>query len=179
LRTGARLERRKTELLIDSETIREKILETAERINRDYAGREVTLVMVLKGSLFFVADLMRAITIPCRLEVVRASSYGMRGSQRGELEVFGIQQIDVASRHVILIDDIFDSGKTLSSLVEAIRLQHPASLKTIVLLCKKTTRHTSYHPDEALFEIEDAFVVGFGLDYKEYDRGLNGIYRLL
>ncbi len=167
---------RDLELLIAPEVIRQKIKEVAGQLNAVYAGQELTLVAVMKGAVCLVADLLRELTIPCTLELVRASSYGVRGTIKGDLTVVGTDELRLQGKHVLLIDDIFDTGHTLNTIAGELALQQPLSLKTLVLLCKRMPRTLSYVPDYVLFHLEDRFVVGYGLDYKELYRGLPGIY---
>ena len=165
--------------MISQQEIALKIEETAHQIDRDYSGEDLTILMVLKGSVFVVSDLMRAISIPCTLEVVQCESYGERGRERGELRVIGLESLHLQDRNVLIVDDIFDSGHTMSTLIAAVTAMEPRSVKSLVLLYKKDAPHmTSVRPDYSLFDIENRFVVGFGLDFKEYYRNLPGIFIL-
>jgi len=131
----------------------------------------------MKGAICFGADLIRKIKNPkATLNYIHCSSYGQQGSKRGELTITNLDKLDITSKHVILIDDIFDSGTTLSSVSSILRTKSPVSLKTLVVLEKRGKNITNFNPDISLFKIEDKFVVGYGLDYKELYRGLNGIY---
>lgn len=167
------------ELLIPHAAIQERIQAVSELLNTDYAGKEVVLIMVMKGSVCLVADLMRHIHVPCTLECVQASSYGMHGTKAGALTVTGVDALDLTNKHVLLVDDIFDTGNTLKTIASRIQEKKPATLKTLVLLCKKVQRAMSFVPDYVLFELDNLFVVGYGLDYKGHYRGLPGIYVLL
>lgn len=164
------------ELLISEAEIRKRIAEVARVIEQDYKGEEITVVMVMKGAICIAADLMRELSLPLVIEYVSASSYGMRGIERGELAVEGLDKIHISSKNVLLVDDIYDSGATLMHLISTCKMKNPKTLKTLVLLSKKIKRDLSYIPDYVLFEIENQFVVGFGLDYNERYRGLRGIY---
>ncbi len=133
----------------------------------------------MKGAVCFGADLIREINNPkTTLNYIRCSSYGQRGTQRGELTISNLDELDIASKQVILIDDIFDSGTTLSSVASILKTKNPASLKTLVVLEKKGKNLTDTRPDISLFEIEDKFVVGYGLDWIERYRGLKGIHSI-
>lgn len=165
------------ELLISAEEIQRKIGAIAPLIDAYYAGEELTIVMVMKGAICLTADLIRALKTPTTLEYIRASSYGHRGTQKGELVLSGVDELDLESRHVLLVDDIFDSGETLGEIATQLKKKGPKSLKTLVLL-SVTTGATRSLPDYTLFHIEKVFVVGYGLDYKEHYRGLPGIYAL-
>jgi hypoxanthine phosphoribosyltransferase len=163
-------------LLIGKQRIAAKIKVVAREIDREYTQKDLVILMVLKGAVCFAADLLRAIRVPCDIEAVQCASYGARGTLRGDLNIFGLERINLTGRDVLIVDDIFDSGHTLTSLIHAVQEQRPSSIKSLVLLYKKVTHVTLMRPDYVLFEIEDHFVVGYGLDYKERYRGLSGVY---
>ncbi|MGL4539827.1 MAG: phosphoribosyltransferase [Candidatus Rhabdochlamydia sp.] len=163
------------DLLIPHEEIQDKIAKIALQLETDYNREEIVIVMIMKGAICLVADLMRAISSPCIIESIQASSYGHQGRIRGNLQIKGIDSLDLESKNVLLIDDIFDSGNTLLQAHLALAQKNPKSLKSLVLLSKNISC-LDYQPDYILFSIEDRFVVGYGLDYKEYYRGLKGIY---
>ncbi|MBS0621295.1 MAG: hypoxanthine phosphoribosyltransferase [Verrucomicrobia bacterium] len=164
--------------LISEERIRKRVAEVASALDAHYQGREITLVAILKGSICLASDLMRAMKTPCSLEFLRAESYGAAGTLRGELRISGLENLSVASKDLLLVDDIFDTGETLSQIAEALAALQPKSLLSLVLLSKEPVkRKTSYRPDYTLFQIENHFVIGYGLDYKELYRGLPGIYQ--
>jgi len=165
-------------LLITPEQIHEKIQKIAAQIDEEYEKQELVILMVMKGAFCLTADLMRCLKTPCTIEVIRASSYGKGGEKRGELTISGLNELDLSGKHILVIDDIFDSGATLRGIKTAVTKQAPLSLKTLVLLTKKIKRESSELPDYSLFDIEDKFVVGYGLDYKEYFRNLPCIYAL-
>ena len=164
------------QLLINSKQIEERLERVARKLEEDYNGEQVTIVMIMKGSFILIADLMRHLHLPVRLDTVHCSSYG-HGS-KGELSVKGIEELEIKSKHILVIDDIFDTGETLAEVVRQIGEKEPASLKSLVLLQKDVPHNTDYRPTIALFDIEDRFVVGYGLDYKEYYRGLPDIYAI-
>ncbi|NGX32555.1 MAG: Hypoxanthine phosphoribosyltransferase [Candidatus Anoxychlamydiales bacterium] len=166
------------ELMISQEDIKSKIVQLAETIDDEYKDKEIVFLMIMKGAFIFTSDLVREIKTPFSIEAIKCSSYGLRGKERGELTIQGLEKVDLKSKHVIVVDDIYDSGKTLSSVMKEVAKQNPASLKSLILLVKNTERRLKNIdlPDYSLFEIEDKFVVGYGLDYKEYFRGLKGIY---
>ena len=122
------------------------------------------------------ADLIRALKTPCTIECVKASSYGQLGVKRGELTITGLDRVDLTSKNVLVVDDIIDSGETMSRVFSELNKKNPKSIKSLVLLSKKVPRTVSFIPDYVLFEIEDLFVIGYGLDYKEFYRGLPGVY---
>lgn len=164
------------ELLISQDKIKSKIAQVAQVLDAEYNGEEITIVMVMKGAICIAADLIRELKSPCTIEYVKASSYGHRGAQRGELKITGLETLDLTSKNVLLVDDIFDSGETLTGILAKLQEKNPKSLKSLVLLAKNVQRDVSYYPDYTLFEIENQFVIGYGLDYKEHYRGLPGIY---
>lgn len=165
-------------VLISQEQIRQKVQQTARQIEAEYRDKDLCVVMVLKGALCLVADLIREIDLPLHVEVVQCSSYGARGAHRGELKVIGLDRLHVKDRDVLIVDDIFDSGHTMSALYKNIGELQPRSIKSCVLLEKNVPHITDIRPDYILFDIENLFVVGYGLDYKEQYRGLPGVYVL-
>lgn len=167
------------ELLISSDEIAAKVSEVAAQINKDYEGKQLTLVMIMKGALCVTADLMRQINVPCDVEYVRASSYGQNGMKAGKLTITGLDNIDIAGKDLLVIDDIFETGSTMLQVVNQLNEKQPKSLKTLLLLVKDVPRKTDYCPDYVLFNIPDRFVIGYGLDYKELYRGLPSIYAFI
>ena len=164
------------ELLISEEAIQQKISEISEQLNTQYRGRELTIIMIMKGSICLVADLIRRLQVPFTLEFVQGSSYGSRGTTRGELTVWGIDALALESKDVLLIDDIFDSGHTLQEVAMQLKKKRPNTLRSLVLLSKGKQTVQGFAPDYILFHIADEFVVGYGLDYQEHYRGLPGVY---
>lgn len=164
------------ELLISPEEISQKITQTAQEIDTQYQGEEIALIIVMKGGVCIGADLMRAIKTPFTLAYMKASSYGQNGTKSGELTITGLDGLNLEGKNLLVVDDIFDSGKTMSGVVEKLKAANPKSLRTVVLLSKNIPRQVTYKPDYELFTIEDRFVVGYGLDYKEHFRGLPGVY---
>jgi len=164
--------------LISQQEIQEKLQGLQEVLAQDYAGEELCVIAVLKGSLWFATDLLSSLSFPATLQTISCSSYGARGAEAGELSIEGLSQLDITGKHVLIVDDICDSGVTLSRLKEELQKFSPKSMKTAVCLLKNTTRSIGYEPDYHLFGIPDAFVVGYGMDYKEYYRGLADIYEL-
>jgi len=162
--------------LISENEIKDRITQIANQLDQDYQDQEIVLIMVMKGAICLVADLIREIKAPCTLEYVRASSYGQNGTKAGALTLQGVENLSLFGRHVVIVDDIFDTGHTMSEIKKELAKQQPASLKTLVLLLKNKVRSIGDLPDYALFTIEDEFVIGYGLDYKELYRGLPGIY---
>ncbi|MDB6081609.1 MAG: hpt [Chlamydiia bacterium] len=164
------------QLLISQENIAKKISEVALKIDNDYRNEELTIVMVMKGAVCVTTDLIRKLHIPITLEYIKASSYGKNGATAGELKITGLDTLDLAGKNVLIVDDIFDTGNTMTTLVRKFQEKGPKSIQTLVLLSKQIPRKTAYRPTYTLFEIADRFVVGYGLDYKEQYRQLPGIY---
>lgn len=166
------------EPLIYQEVIQENIDKKAEEISRDHEGKSLTIVMVMKGAIHLVSDLMRSknLKVPVTLECIQASSYGQNGTEPGTLNLFGADRLNLKDKHVLLVDDILDTGETLSGIIKQLSKQMPASLKTCVLLQKSKKRKNLEHADYPIFTISDAFVIGYGLDYKEQFRNLHGIW---
>ena len=162
-------------VMISEEELKKRIAQCGVQIESDYAGKRLMIVMIMKGAICFVADLLRELSIDISLEYLRCASYGERGTERGELVITGLEAINVSGEHVLIVDDICDSGNTLHAVASRIAANGAASVKTCALLKRKldVELHT---PDYALFDIEsDAFVVGYGLDFKERYRGLPAI----
>jgi len=167
------------ELLVSEEAIAQKIHEAAIQLNQEYGEEELTVVMVMKGAVCAVADLIRKLDMPVTLQYIKASSYGSNGTTAGTLAIKGIEDLNLANRHVLIVDDIFDSGKTMTALVAKLQELQPKTLRTLVVLAKDVARETKYLPDYVLFTIKNRFVVGYGLDYKEHYRNLPGIYAFI
>jgi hypoxanthine phosphoribosyltransferase len=159
-------------ILISAERIQERVTEMARRIAEDYHGRHLTIVGVLTGSLMFLADLVRRLELPQRIGFVQASSY--RGAARvpSDLRVDPELLPDVRGRHVLLLDDILDTGQTLAHLYRHLCGLEVASLRTAVLLRKVDRQCVPFEPDYCGFDIPDVFVVGYGLDYNDDYRHL-------
>lgn len=162
--------------LLSEHEIRAAVDALAQRLNDDYHRRPLTLIGVLTGSIVFMADLIRLLKMPLRVGVVQASSY--RGTERGELAINAEMMPDIAGRDVLLIDDIFDTGHTLADVVRLMNELKPTSIRTAVLLVKEGRQEVALRPDYAAFQIPDAFVVGYGLDYQDEFRNLNYIAAL-
>lgn len=160
-------------VLIDEERLKARIRELGAQITRDYAGKKLVVVGVLKGSLIFLADLLRALgpEVDARVDFVAASSYA-GSSSTGAVRMLLDLRESPEGQHLLLVEDIVDTGLTLSSLTETLRARHPASLEVCTLLDKKECRKVPFVPKYSGFEIPNEFVVGFGLDYDERYRQL-------
>jgi hypoxanthine phosphoribosyltransferase len=152
------------DVLYDEVAIGRMVTALGKRISRDYAGKDLLLVGVLKGAALFLADLARAVTVPLEVELIQASSYGSAMSSSGTVRITRDITRDIAGRHVLVADCIIDSGGTLAAVLETLRERRPASLRAVVLLDKKTRRTTQVTVDYAGFEVPDRFLVGYGLD---------------
>lgn len=157
--------------LLSAVRLRRRISELAAEITRDYATRDVVLVALLNGTVIFLADLIRRLDFPLRLDFLGVSSYG-RGTASGTLTFTKELRLEVRGRHVLVVDDILDTGNTLRAVVRRIRRLRPASLRTCVLLDKPARRVGTLEADYVGFTIPDRFVVGYGLDYDERYRNL-------
>jgi hypoxanthine phosphoribosyltransferase len=158
--------------LIEHDAIEQRVSELGAELSEIYQGKELTVVGVLTGCMLFMADLVRAINVSHRIGVVHASSYRGRSTRPGELALDTQPLPDISGRDVLIVDDIFDTGNTLSRLVEALQCAGPNSIRTAALLLKEGRAEVAMRPDFAGFTIPDVFVVGYGLDYNDDYRHL-------
>jgi hypoxanthine phosphoribosyltransferase len=165
---GADLER----VLIAPERLQQRVVELAKQIDADYAGRELLLVGVLKGAVMVMADLARAMRLPVQMDWMAVSSYGSGTRSSGVVRILKDLDCDITGRHVLLVEDIVDSGLTLSWLVQNLRSREPASLQVCVLLRKPSAAAMPIEVGYTGFDIDDSFVIGYGLDYAERYRNL-------
>ena len=159
-------------MLIDEQRLQTRVRELGAEISADYAGRELLLVGVLKGAVFFMADLMRAISVPCEIDFMAISSYGASHDSSGVVRILKDLDINIEGRHVLVVEDIIDSGLTLSYLVRNLESREPASLGVCALLTKPDRREIDVEVRYVGFEIPNRFVVGYGLDFDERYRNL-------
>ncbi len=159
-------------ILIDQERLQARVREIGSEISADYAGRDLLLVGVLKGAVFFMADLMRAISVPCEIDFMAISSYGASNDSSGVVRILKDLDINIEGRHVLVVEDIIDSGLTLSYLVRNLESREPASLGVCALLTKPERREIEVEVRYVGFEIPNRFVVGYGLDFAERYRNL-------
>lgn len=162
----------KPEILFPKETIARRVGELAVEISRDYRGKDLLIVGVLKGAFIFMADLIRALTIPCHIDFVRLASYGAGSTSSGEIRITKDLETPIAGRDVLIVEDIVDTGLTLSRLLEEFRGRKPASLRVCAFLDKYERRQVPFAADYVGFTLPDGFVVGYGLDYNERFRFL-------
>lgn len=164
-------------VLLSADEIHRQVEALAARLEADYRGKPLTVLGVLKGSVFFLVDLLRMIRIPLRLEFLRASSYGDRTTSSGTVK---LTPVDFAAegRHVLIVDDILDSGRTLHAIATEVARAKPLSVRTCVLVDKEVARAVEREADYRAFRIPNVFIVGYGLDYAEQHRNLPHIAEL-
>jgi hypoxanthine phosphoribosyltransferase len=170
--SATELEAAVTEVLIDQEALQRRIAELGEEISADYTGRDLLLVGVLKGAVFFMADLMRGLTIPCEIDFMAISSYGDSTDSSGVVRILKDLDINIEGRDVLIVEDIIDSGLTLSYLMRNLEARGPASLEICALLTKPERRETDVPVRYIGFVIPNRFVIGYGLDFAERYRNL-------
>jgi hypoxanthine phosphoribosyltransferase len=163
---------KKPEILFPKVVIEQRVGELAEQISHDYEGKELLIVGILNGAFVFMADLIRRLDVPCRVDFVRLASYGCGSVSSGDVRITKDLETPIAGRDVLIVEDIVDSGLTLSRLMEILRERQPASLRVCALLDKRERRRVPFAADYVGFVIADRFVVGYGLDYDEKFRFL-------
>ena len=159
-------------VVVSEEKIREAVKKTGQSLNEIYDGTPLLLVSILKGAFVFLADLCREITVPCEIGFISAKSYYEGTSSSGDVTITMDLQQDISKYHVVIVEDIIDTGRTLKSVADKLRSRNPKSLRVITLLDKPSRREVKFNADMSLFTIPDLFVVGYGLDYAEYYRNL-------
>ena len=163
------------EVLIPSSDIQEKVTEIGERITEDYKGKRLLLVGVLRGAVIVLGDLMRKIDLPCEIDFMDISSYGTGTSSSGVVRILKDLEEDITDRHVLVVEDIIDTGLTLSYLLRSLQARSPASLEIFALLSKPSRRRVELDVKYLGFEVPDEFVVGYGLDFAGAYRNLPDI----
>ena len=158
--------------LIEEDVLQARIRELGVEISRDYAGKDLLLVGVLKGAVFFMADLMRELTIPCEIDFMAISSYGAGTDSSGVVRILKDLDLNISGRNVLVVEDIIDSGLTLSYLVRTLGARKPATVEICALLTKPERREVDVPVRYIGFEIPNEFVIGYGLDYDERYRNL-------
>lgn len=166
------------QIILEEEQIRSRVSQLAKEISGDYESKDPLLVCVLKGAVFFMADLTREITIPCELDFMAVSSYGSSSDSSGVVRILKDLDAAIEGRHVLIVEDIIDSGLTLSYLRKNLNARGPASVEVCALLTKPSRRKVDISCKYTGFEIPNAFVVGYGLDYQEKFRNLRFIASL-
>jgi hypoxanthine phosphoribosyltransferase len=160
------------EILVSEERLQRRIVELAAEISADYAGREILVVGVLKGALLFISDLIRRLSVPCTMDFMAVSSYGSSTHSSGVVRILKDLDAPIAGRHVLVVEDVVDSGLTLAYLMKNLRSREPASLELCTLMVKPAGRRLAIDMRYVGFEMPDTFVVGYGLDFDEHYRQL-------
>ena len=162
----------KIKVLLSEEEVDARIKQIAAQISRDYAGREIHLICVLKGGVFFTCELAKRITVPVSLDFMSVSSYGDDTKSSGVVKIVKDLDQPLIGKDVLIVEDILDTGVTLSHLVPMLKLRRPNSVRLCTILSKPSRRKVDIEPDYCGFEVPDEFVVGYGLDYDEKYRNL-------
>ena len=162
-------------VIISEEEIDQKIREYGQLISEEYEGKPLLLVCILKGSFVFLSDLNKRISIPCEVGFMACKSYFDSTESSGDVQITYDLAQDISKYHVLIVEDIVDTGRTLSKVIEILKQRDPLSLKVVTLLDKPERRVVEMKPDYTLFTIPDLFVIGYGLDYGEYFRNLSYI----
>lgn len=165
------------ELFIEAEKIENSIDRIADRINMDLKDKNPLFIVVLNGAFMFAADLLKKIAIPCEITFVRLASYQGTESTESVQEILGLTE-SVENRTVVIVEDIIDTGNTLTTLIEELKKQHPREIKIATLFLKPGALKYNLHPDYVAMELPSDFIVGYGLDYDGYGRNLTDIYKL-
>ena len=160
------------EVIISEEALQARVTELAAEVSADYEGRELLVIGVLKGAVFFIADLVRRLTVPCELDFMAVSSYGSSTHSSGVVRILKDLDIPIAGRHVLVVEDVIDSGLTLSYLLKNLASREPASLEICSLLTKPGHRRLRESTRYVGFDLPDVFVIGYGLDHGERFRAL-------
>jgi hypoxanthine phosphoribosyltransferase len=163
------------EVLVSSDQIQERVRELGERITADYEGESVLLVGILRGAFVVLADLMRHIDLPCEVDFMEVSSYGAGTATSGVVRILKDLEEDITGRHVLIVEDIMDTGLTLSYLVRSLKARKPASVEIFTLLTKPARRRADLDARYVGFEVPDEFVVGYGIDYAGRYRNLKDV----
>ena len=159
-------------VLISEAEIKAAVKEAGKKISESYDGRPLLLVSILNGAFVFMADLCREITVPCEVAFMCAKSYYKGTESSGIINITMDLEQDISGYHVVIVEDIIDTGRTLNDVVKLLKARNPLSLRVVTLLDKPSRRLVKFEPDMALFEIEDHFVIGYGLDCGELYRNL-------
>ena len=170
------MESMQKEILFSRDAINQRITELAADISRDYAGKELVVVGVLKGAFVFMADLIRRLQTPCVIDFARLASYGSGSTSSGQIVITKDIEMEIKDRDVLIVEDIVDTGLTLSHLVQAFKERAPHSLKVCAFMDKRLRRKVAFEADYVGFTIDDGFVVGYGLDFNEKARFFPDVY---
>lgn len=160
------------EIMYSKEQLTEKIREIGAQITKDYAGKDLLMVSILKGSIMVMADLMRAVDLPAQIDFMNVSSYGAGTETKGSVKILKDLDVDIKGKDVLIVEDILDSGVTLHNLIGMLKQRNPASIEICTLFSKPSRRKVDVEAKYMGFIIPDAFIVGYGLDYAEKYRNL-------
>ncbi|MBP7342299.1 MAG: hypoxanthine phosphoribosyltransferase [Smithellaceae bacterium] len=163
-------------ILYTRSEIARRVKDLADQISRDYAGSDLLLIGVLKGAFMFMADLARAMSIPCQTDFIRAASYGAGSESSGTIVITKDVDAEIQGRDILIIEDIVDTGLTLRHIVDTLKLRKPNSIRVCAFLDKRGRRKIPFEADYVGFSMEDGFVVGYGLDFNEQDRHWPDVY---
>ena len=163
---------------IKESSIKDKVKELAQRLNRDYEGKTPIFIGILNGSFIFLSDLIREINVDCEIDFMKLSSYGDNQISSGNIKILKELNCQIEGRDIILVEDIIDSGLSIKYMRTLVEKENPKSLKIVALLFKKNVSNLDFEIDYVGFEIENEFVVGYGLDHAQKYRNLKGIYVL-
>ena len=163
-------------ILFSSEEIDKRNIELGDEISKDYEGKKLVAISLLRGSFIFASDLVRNISIPVEIDFLTTSSYGDQEETSGNVEIVTDIRSDIEGRDVLIIDDIMDSGYTMQYVIEHLKKKNPSSIKTAVMLDKPSRRKVDLKPDYIGFSIPDVFIVGYGLNYGDYYRNIPYIF---
>ena len=159
-------------VLVSEQQLKDKVAQLGAQISQDYAGKDLVLVSILKGAVVFMADLMRAVTIPCSIDFMVVSSYGAGTTTTGLVKIIKDLDSDLSGKDVLIVEDILDTGVTLSNLVPMLKMRDPNSVRICAIMDKPSRRRADIQADYIGFQVPDEFVVGYGLDYDEKYRNL-------
>jgi hypoxanthine phosphoribosyltransferase len=166
------------ETLVSAEELRRRVAELGRQISADYDGRDLFMVGVLKGAVLFLADLMRSVSVPCEIDFMAVSSYGSQTDTSGVVRILKDLDAPIEGRHVLIVEDIIDSGLTLQYLMRTLKARSPASLEVCALLTKPERLRVDLSPRYVGFEIPNRFAVGYGLDHAQHYRNLEFVAAL-
>lgn len=171
------VEDRRREVVVSKEEIEKRVIELGKELSKDYKGKNLLVISLLKGSFIFTADLVRKISIPVHIEFMITSSYGHSEESSGELHIEkDIEVEDLSMYDVLIVDDIVDSGVTMFEIMKLLKTRNPKSIKSCTLLDKPSRRVAEITPDYCGFEIPDMFIVGYGLNYQDYYRNIDHVF---
>lgn len=170
------MDKMQKEILFPRDAIARRVQEIAGQISDDYKGRELIVIGVLKGAFIFMADLIRALGIPCKVDFVRVASYGAGQESSGKVVLTKDIETSIKGRDILIVEDIIDTGLTLTYLVDWLKERNPNSLRVCAFLDKRKKRKVSFEADYVGFTMDDGFVVGYGLDFNEQSRFLPEVY---